>query len=172
MPWRHQFAMIASEGFGPVEVVTVERILRDEPEELRPVAQHACPDRFEPLRRLTGRVVLAPVHVRRQGSDQYRLRDALRVAGDIASHLTATRGVADVDRVAQVEVLGQGREVGNPVVHVVAGAGLVGPAVAAPVVGDHPVAVAKEEVIWASQSSADSGQPWLKTIGWPDPQSL
>jgi hypothetical protein len=53
--------------------------------------------------------------------------------------------VADVDRVAQIEVLGQVREVGSPVVHVVAGAGLVGPAVAAPVVGDHPVALAKEE---------------------------
>ena len=26
--------------------------------------------------------------------------------------------------------------------------------------------------IWVSQSSADSGQPWLKTIGWPDPQRL
>ena len=47
--------------------------------------------------------------------------------------------------VAQVEVLRQGREVGNPVVHVVAGAGLVGPAVAAPVVGDHPIPVTKEE---------------------------
>ena len=50
-----------------------------------------------------------------------------------------------MDRVAQVEVFRQGREVGNPVVHVVAGAGLVGPAVAAPVVGDHPIAVMKEE---------------------------
>ena len=28
------------------------------------------------------------------------------------------------------------------------------------------------KVIWASQSSAESGQPWLKTIGWPEPQSL
>jgi hypothetical protein len=26
-------------------------------------------------------------------------------------------------------------------------------------------------IIWASQSSAESGQPWLKTIGWPEPQS-
>jgi hypothetical protein len=42
-----------------------------------------------------------------------------------ASHLAATCRVADVDRVAQVEVVSQGREVGNPVVHVLAGAGLV-----------------------------------------------
>ena len=39
----------------------------------------------------------------------------------------------------------QGREVRDPLVHVVTGAGLVGPAVAAPVVGDHPIPVMKEE---------------------------
>jgi hypothetical protein len=50
-----------------------------------------------------------------------------------------------MDRVAQVEMFSQGREVGNPMIHVVAGAGLVGPAVAAPVVGDHPIPVMKEE---------------------------
>ena len=47
--------------------------------------------------------------------------------------------------IAQIEVFSQGREVVNPMVHVVAGAGLVGPAVAAPVVGDHPIPVMKEE---------------------------
>lgn len=25
----------------------------------------------------------------------------------------------------------------------------------------------RKNVIWASQSSAERGQPWLKTIGWP-----
>jgi len=44
----------------PIQVVAVEWILRDETVELRPVAQHARPDRFEPLRRLPRRVVVAP----------------------------------------------------------------------------------------------------------------
>ena len=46
------------------------------------------------------------------------------------------------------------------------------PAVPAPVVRDHAVAAPRKNIIWASQSSAESGQPWLKTIGWPEPQSL
>ena len=54
----------------------------------------------------------------------------------------------------------QGREVGNPVVHVVAGAGLVGPPWPVPVVGDHPVAVAKKKVICSSRPPIV--QPWLK----------
>jgi hypothetical protein len=29
-----------------------------------------------------------------------------------------------------------------------------------------------KKIIWLSQSSADNGQPWLNTIGWPLPQSL
>lgn len=31
---------------------------------------------------------------------------------------------------------------------------------------------ARKNSIFASQSSDDSGQPWLNTIGWPEPQSL
>jgi hypothetical protein len=46
------------------------------------------------------------------------------------------------------------------------------PAVPAPVVRDHAVAAAEEEHHLGSRSSAESGQPWLKTIGWPEPQSL
>jgi hypothetical protein len=30
----------------------------------------------------------------------------------------------------------------------------------------------RKNIICGSQSSEDSGQPWLKTIGCPDPQSL
>jgi hypothetical protein len=33
-------------------------------------------------------------------------------------------------------------------------------------------AAPEEEHHLASRSSAESGQPWLKTIGWPEPQSL
>src|SRR6201995_5119992 len=39
---------------GSILVVAVERILRDETVELRPVAQHACPDRFSLPRYMFG----------------------------------------------------------------------------------------------------------------------
>src|SRR5262245_59726171 len=94
---------------------------------------------------MTGWVVLAPVPVRWQGSHQHRLRDALLVASDTPSHLTATCRRPEMDGLAEVEVFSQGREVSNPLAHVGAGAGLVGPAVAPPVVGNDAVALAKEE---------------------------
>ena len=50
-----------------------------------------------------------------------------------------------MDRVAQVEVLGQVREVGSPGVHVVAGAGLVGPSVPTTVMRDDAETLLQEE---------------------------
>ena len=44
--------------------------------------------------------------------------------------------------------------------------------VPAPIVRDDAIAVIEEEEHLRVQSSADSGQPWLKTIGWPLLQSL
>ena len=67
---------------------------------------------------------------------------------------------------------GERRQVVGIVVHVVAVGGLGGPAVAPPVVSDDAVAVLRKNIICASQSSAESGQPWLNTMGWPSPQSL
>src|SRR5271170_2976260 len=31
---------------------------------------------------------------------------------------------------------------------------------------------AARKIIWSSKASALSGQPWLKTTGWPSPQTL
>ena len=67
------------------------------------------------------------------------------MAADVARHLSAARGVPDVDGVMQVEVLDQVGKVVGVVVHVVALADLRGAAVPAPVMGDHPVAVMQEE---------------------------
>ena len=61
--------------------------------------------------------------------------------GDLAT----AGGVPDVDGVVQVEVFDDRGEVVGVVVHVVAVGGLRGAAVAAPVVGDDPVAVLQEE---------------------------
>ena len=70
---------------------------------------------------------------------------ALAVAGQVADHLTAAGGVPDVDGVVQIEVLDQRGEVVGVVVQVVPAGGLGGAAVAAPVVGDDPVALGQEE---------------------------
>ena len=77
-----------------------------------------------------------------------------------------------MDRVLKIEIRRDGREIVGVVIHIV------------------PVAVCVERpcprrswaitrypcnrknIICVSQSSAESGQPWLKTSGWPDPQSL
>jgi hypothetical protein len=87
-----------------------------------------------------------PDHDRRHGAQQRRLGDpALAILRHIARHLAAAGGVADVDRIAQLQVLGHRRDIGGVGVHVVAGPGLVRAPVTAPVVGDHPVAVLEEE---------------------------
>ena len=67
------------------------------------------------------------------------------MAADVACHLSAAGGVPDVDGVMQVKVLSQVGKVVGVVVHVVALAGLCGAAVPAPVMGDHPVAVAHDD---------------------------
>ena len=69
----------------------------------------------------------------------------LAVAGDIAGRLAAAGRVADVDGVAQVEMLDDGGGVGGVVVHVVAVADLARTAVSAPVMGDDAIALREEE---------------------------
>src|SRR5262249_58676784 len=64
--------------------------------------------------------------------------------GDVSSGLAAAGRMADVDSVAQVEVLDDGGGVGGIMVHVVAVADLARPAVSASVVGDDAIAVPDE----------------------------
>ena len=79
--------------------------------------------------------------------------------------------MADVDRVFQVEMRGHRREVVGVVIHVMTVGHLGGAAMTAAIMRDDAIAL-QEEHICASQSSADSGQPWLNTMGCPLPQSL
>ena len=53
--------------------------------------------------------------------------------------------MADMDRVLEVEMRGHRREVVGVMIHVMAAAGLGRPAMAAPVMRDHAIAVAEEE---------------------------
>ena len=63
----------------------------------------------------------------------------------IAHHLAAAGGMADMDGVLQIEMRGQRRQVIGVMIHVVAVADLGGAAVAAPVMGDDAIAVLQEE---------------------------
>ena len=63
------------------------------------------------------------------------------MVADIAGDFAAARGVADMDRVRQVERLNKLREVVGVGIHVVALPGLARPAMAAAVMGDAAVSV-------------------------------
>ena len=67
------------------------------------------------------------------------------LAGEVMRDFAAAGGVADVYRIAQVEMFDDRGEVVGVVVHVVAVADLCGPAVSAAVMRDDAVAVLREE---------------------------
>src|SRR6185295_5068533 len=68
----------------------------------------------------------------------------LTVSRDVARHLTAACGMADVHGVSEIEVLDDGCGVGSVVIHVVALTDLTRPTVTAAVVRDHAVALVEE----------------------------
>src|SRR5438067_2696667 len=63
----------------------------------------------------------------------------------IARHLAAAGGMADMDGVFQVEMRRKSRQVVSVMVHIVALGGLGGATVATAVMGDHAVAMMQEE---------------------------
>src|SRR5262249_30967616 len=67
------------------------------------------------------------------------------VAADAAGDFTAARGMADVDRVLQVERFDQCRQVVGVRVHCVAIPGLARPSVAATVMGDAAIAAGSQK---------------------------
>lgn len=86
-------------------------------------------------------------HRWRNRADQHRFRHALgAVASDEARNLAATGGMADVDRVMQVELLGQFREIVRIGVEVVSILGLVRAAMTAAIMGDGSVAARGKQV--------------------------
>ena len=115
-------------------------------EELRAVGEDAGADLVEHLDRQAAGIGGRLQHQRRHRADQHGLGHAFRaVATDIAGDFAAAGGVADVDRVLQVERFDQRREVVGVGVHVVAVPGLARSAVAAAVVGDAAVAARRPE---------------------------
>src|SRR3984957_11877891 len=63
----------------------------------------------------------------------------------IVRHLATPRGMADVDRISQVEMRRESGQVIGIMVHIVAVGGLSRAAVPTAVMGDHPIAVMQEE---------------------------
>src|SRR3546814_8555176 len=79
-------------------------------------------------------------------SDQHRLGDALgAVAADVAGHLAAAGRMADEDRVFEVQMLDQRRQVVGVGIHLVAVPGLAGAAVAAAIMANGAIALGGEE---------------------------
>ena len=67
--------------------------------------------------------------------------------------------------VLQIEMRRHRGKIVRIVIEVVAVGHLAGVAVAAPIVGNHAIALLRKNSIWLSQSSADSSQPRLNTMG-------
>ena len=114
--------------------------------ELRAIGLHAGAELIEGLDRRAAGIGRGLQHQRRDRADQHRLRHPRRaVPADVAGDLAATGGMADMDRVLQVERLDQLRQVVGIGVQVVAAPGLARPAVAAAVMGDAAVAALRQE---------------------------
>jgi hypothetical protein len=112
---------------------------------LRAVGSELLPESVEHLDRQAARIGRRLHHDRRHSADEHELGDAaVAVAGDIVRRLAAAGRVADVDRVAQVEMGDESRDVGGVVIHVMASSDLCRPAVAAPVMGDDAIALPDE----------------------------
>ena len=146
MPWRHQFRMTASRGFRARPVVAVERAGRHVVIELRAIGGELRLKSVEDLLGQTARIGRRLHHQRRHRADDGRFRHpAFAVARQIMHHLAAASGMADMDRVFQIQMFGQRREIVGIVIHVMAVGGLAGAAMAAPVMGDDPKTLVQEE---------------------------
>jgi hypothetical protein len=115
-------------------------------EELGAVGVLGGAEAVEHLDRQAARVLVGLHHDRRHRADQHDLAHAAGLgAGGVVDRFAAAGRVADVDGVLQVQVVGQGDDVGGVGVHLVAGVGLARAAVAATVMGDDPETLAQEE---------------------------
>ena len=105
MPCRHQFAITASEASRPAGCTrrTGRSRWRDR---TRSIGGELLPEVVEHVDGQAARVGRRLHHDRRHGPDEHQLRDSpLAVAGDVPGDLAAAGRVADVDGVAQVELL-------------------------------------------------------------------
>src|SRR5580658_10773541 len=67
------------------------------------------------------------------------------MAGQVVHHFAAASRMADMNRILEVEMCGQRRQVVGIMIHVMAVPGLAGTSVSPPVVSNHTVAALAEE---------------------------
>src|SRR4051812_10186900 len=67
------------------------------------------------------------------------------MTGEIMHHLAAARRMADVNRIFQVEMIGDGLQIVGIMVHVVSTVGLSRATMPAPISGNHAVTFAQEK---------------------------
>ena len=94
------------------------------------------------------------------------------MAANIAGDFAAARGVADVDRVLQVEFFDQRREVVGVGVHVVAVPGLARTAMAAAVMGDAAISAGGQKEHLVFKGVRAQRPAMAEDDGLPVPQSL
>src|SRR4029077_3139080 len=134
------------DGFNARPVETVERSRRQIVIELASVCGELRLEIVEHCLGESKRICRGPQHQRRHSTDERGpCHAAFAVTGEIVHNLAAARGMADVNRILQVEVSDHRREVVSVMVHVVAVASLRRAAVTAPVMGDYSIALAQEE---------------------------
>jgi hypothetical protein len=80
--------------------------------------------------------------------------------------------MTDVDSVGEIEMGYKFGEIVGISVEIVAVPRLVRPSMAAAVMGDAAIAARRQKKHLVFEGIRRTGQPWLKTIGWPSPQSL
>ena len=133
-------------GFGTRPVVAIERTLWKRAIELRTISRKL---RLKSVKDFFGKAVWIGRrlhHQRRHRAYQGRHRHtAFAMSSQIMRHLAAAGGMADVNGVLQIEMRSQSRKVIGIVVHIVAVARLGRAAVAAPIMGDHAIAVGEEK---------------------------
>src|SRR6478609_240698 len=85
-------------------------------------------------------------HQRRHRANQRSLRDSFfAMPSQIMRYLAAAGGMTNVHCVFQIKMRSQSRKIIGVMIHVMAVAGLSGPSVATPVMGDDAIAVFEEE---------------------------
>ena len=135
-------------GFHARAVEAVKRTGRQVAEELRAVEGGLFLQPVEHRLGQAARIGRGLHHDRRHRGDDAALGDAARglaVAGDIGDHFAAAGGMTDMHGVLEIQMGGQRRQVGSIMVHVMTAIGLGRAAMAAPVMGDDPIALAAEE---------------------------
>ena len=145
MPWRHQLAMMASE-LHAWSIETVKWPFRQVAIELRAIGRELRLQAVEHFFWKAARIRRGLDHQRRYGTDQRGLRHpALAMPRQIVRDLATAGGMADVNRVFEIEMRCEGRKVIGIMIHVMAVADLRGSPMTAPVMSDDTIAVLEEE---------------------------